>query len=247
MTYLFFDIECANSFGGIGKICSFGFVLCNSDFSVIETADLLMNPDAPFDWYLFKKGSKCNLAYSQSEYKKNPKFPHYFSKIQSLLSANDRLVFGFGCKNDVATISSECVRYNLPQIEFKCFDIHNMLEKFYETQGGLGPFVEKLGIDTHGMEFHDSRADAYFTMKVTEKLLADSKMQMAELLKAYTPLSSERSITDLKKKLFKKWLERNEEKKASEEKPRRVPKKVTVPEWFDWKREFVRQGEIQSR
>ena len=92
MTYLFFDIECANCFDGIGKICSFGYVLCDENFSVIETDDLLMNPAAPFDWYLFKKDSKCKLAYSREDYINNPKFPEHYKKIKSLLEESNRIV-----------------------------------------------------------------------------------------------------------------------------------------------------------
>ena len=186
-SYLFFDIECANNFGGTGKICSFGYVLCNQDFSVIETDDLLMNPDAPFDWYLFKKGSRCHLAYSKEEYIKNPKFPQYYQRIRSLLGAGDRLVLGFGCKGDLKTIGAECRRYGLAEITYACYDIRTVLEKFYGMQGGLGAFVERLGIDTQGMEFHDSRADAIFTMKVTEKLTRDAGKPLAEILKPFQP------------------------------------------------------------
>lgn len=246
MTYLFFDIECANSFGGIGKICSFGYVLVNQDFSIIETADILINPAAPFDWYLFKKGSKCQLTHSRAEYQRQPKFPQFYSKINALLSAKDRLVFGFGCKSDVATITTECLRYNLPQIAFSCYDSHTILEKHYDMQGGLSAFVEKLGIDTQGQPFHDSRADAYFTMKVTERFCADSAQPLQNLLAPYTPYASDLVLQEQIKKLFKKWLERQEAKKAADGKPRRIPKKVTVPEWFDYKKELALQLSLQG-
>ena len=187
MTNLFFDIECANNFDGVGKICSFGYALCGQDFSLIESDDLLMNPDAPFDWYLFKKNSRCRLAYTREEYNRNPKFPHHYPKISSLVGAEDRLVFAFGCKNDLRAISSECRRYGLPDITFSCYDIRTVLEKFYGMQGGLGTFVERLGIDTAGMEFHDSRADAFFTMKLTERLVCDAQKPLAEILKSFSP------------------------------------------------------------
>ena len=107
MTNLFFDIECANNFDGVGKICSFGYALCGQDFSLIESDDLLMNPDAPFDWYLFKKNSRCHLAYTREEYNRNPKFPHHYPKISSLVGAEDnsslpsaaRMTFGQSALN----------------------------------------------------------------------------------------------------------------------------------------------------
>ena len=53
MKYLFFDIECANSFDGVGKICEFGYVLTDENLNVIKQGIHLINPDAEFDWYVF--------------------------------------------------------------------------------------------------------------------------------------------------------------------------------------------------
>lgn len=246
MTYLFFDIECANSFNGIGKICSFGYVLCNEDFSVIESGDLLMNPDTIFDWYLFKKDSKCHLAYTREDYINNPKFPHHYPKIKSLLEASNRIIFGFGCQNDVATIATECLRYDLDLIDFNCHDIVNPLEKFYDMKGGLGRFVEKFEISTEGMEFHDSKSDAFFTMKVTEQIVKDSKKPLPELLSTYTPFSSKLLRKKKIKKLYANYLERKEAGKTKDGKPPRPLKKITVPSWFDYKRELLEEIEQEK-
>ena len=45
MKYLFFDIECANCFDRKGKIFSFGYVLTDEKFNVIEPReDILVSP-----------------------------------------------------------------------------------------------------------------------------------------------------------------------------------------------------------
>ena len=44
MNYLFFDIECANCDNGNGKICSFGYVLTDTDFNILEYTDLIIDP-----------------------------------------------------------------------------------------------------------------------------------------------------------------------------------------------------------
>ena len=247
MTYLFFDIECANCFDGIGKICSFGYVLCDENFSVIETDDLLMNPAAPFDWYLFKKNSKCRLAYSREDYIKNPEFPEHYAKIKSLLEAGNRIIIGFGCQNDVATIATECMRYDLDLIDFNCHDIHTVLEKIYDFKGGLGSFVEKFGISTEGMDFHDSRSDAFFTMKVTEHLMRDKKKPLREILTPYTPFSSKLLRKQKIKKLYSNYLERKEGSKSKDKKALTPLKKITVPAWFDYKRELLEEIELSKK
>ncbi|MBQ9909575.1 MAG: hypothetical protein IJM48_07235 [Treponema sp.] len=239
MTFLFFDIECANSYGGIGKICSFGYVLCNEDFSIIESNDLLINPDAIFDWYLFSRNAKCRLAYSREEYKRQPKFSHHYSKIKSLLEGKDRLVLGFGCQNDVATIATECIRYESRLIDFNCHDLVNPLEKFYGIKGSLKSFIEKLEIPTQGMEFHDSKADAFFTMKVAEKLCKDSGKALKELCSPFTPFSSKLLRKKKIKKLYGNYLERKEKTSQQAGKPPRPIKKITVPVWFDFRKELL--------
>ena len=52
-TFLFFDIECANCFNGIGKMCSLGYVVINENFEILDEDDVVMNPETEFDWYLF--------------------------------------------------------------------------------------------------------------------------------------------------------------------------------------------------
>jgi hypothetical protein len=43
MDYIFFDIECANCFGGRGKICSFGYVITDENFNIRQKNDLIIN------------------------------------------------------------------------------------------------------------------------------------------------------------------------------------------------------------
>ena len=250
MTYLFFDIECANNFGGIGKMCSFGYVLCASDFSVIESDDLLMNPDAPFDWYLFKQGSKCQLAYSREDYQRQPLFTAFYERLRGLLAAEERLVLGFGGSNDIATIATECVRYDCEPIDFACYDIRAALEAHYQQQGSLRDYVSLLGIDTAGRDFHDSRADALFTMQVTARLCADSNKPLAALVAAYPPATSSHALSDRKKKLYRRVLERAEAQKTAaapeSARRRRIPKRITVPANFDFRAEILRELQRQK-
>ena len=239
MTYLFFDIESANSLGGFGKICSFGYILCNSNFSEIQSGDILINPDCPFDPYLFRHNSRCRLSYRREEYRRQQKFPQYYSKIKSLLSAPNTLVVGFGIESDIVTIMNECIRYNLEPIPFDCYNLHSPLTSFYETQGRLENFVEKLGVSSIGLEFHDSKADAIFTMRCAQKLCLDAQKSLEDIFTAFPPINSLNTHKARIKKLFQTWLLRSEAKKAKYGKPLRTPKKVSVPDWFDYRRELL--------
>ena len=44
MKYLFFDIECSNCFNGVGKLCEFGYVLCDENLNVLKKDDIPMSP-----------------------------------------------------------------------------------------------------------------------------------------------------------------------------------------------------------
>ena len=44
MNILFFDLECANCFMGIGKICEFGVVLVDGNFNLIQKYCFCMSP-----------------------------------------------------------------------------------------------------------------------------------------------------------------------------------------------------------
>ena len=55
MNYLFFDVECANSFDGVGKICEFGYIFTDENLNIIKQGIHLINPNAEFDWYVKHK------------------------------------------------------------------------------------------------------------------------------------------------------------------------------------------------
>ena len=58
-SFVFFDCECANTFDGVGKICSLGYVICDDDLNIIESEDVVMNPECDFDWYLLSGKGDC--------------------------------------------------------------------------------------------------------------------------------------------------------------------------------------------
>ena len=78
MDYVFFDIECANCIEGQAKICSFGYVVTDEQFDVIEREDLIVNPKAPFLLSGRKNRPFIQLAYSKAEFKKAPTFPYVY-------------------------------------------------------------------------------------------------------------------------------------------------------------------------
>ncbi|MDE6758419.1 MAG: 3'-5' exonuclease [Clostridia bacterium] len=181
MNYLFFDIECANCFGGNGKICSFGYVLADMNFNIIEQNDILINPASKF--HLGRKGQEeIVLGYDKEEFKKSPKFDFYYDRIKELLESPDVVIFGHSVNNDINFLISECARYKKPYFTFKAYDTQILHRHFMpESQlNGLGKICESFEIEVENL--HRSDYDAYLTMRVAKKLCEELHSSMEELL-----------------------------------------------------------------
>ena len=72
MKYLFFDIECAD--GGKATICSFGYVIADLNFNIIEQRDILINPEAEFCLEGRKGRPDVKLAYPKEDFLNAPTF-----------------------------------------------------------------------------------------------------------------------------------------------------------------------------
>lgn len=165
-TYLFFDIECANCFGGVGKMCSFGYVLVNEDWTILDEDDVVMNPEAEFDWYLFDPKHGCQLAYSKDYFRAQHNFESYYSGIKKLMEASGRKIFGFSITNDVGFLQSACERYNFPSINYACYDVATIINQANKVEKGKGleEWCNVYGVNREGLTSHKSSDDAKMTM-----------------------------------------------------------------------------------
>lgn len=165
-TYLFFDIECANCFGGVGKMCSFGYVLINEDWEILDEDDVVMNPEAEFDWYLFDSKHGCKLAYSKDYFRSKHNFESYYSPIKKLIEASGRKVFGFSIKNDMGFLQSACERYNLPSINYAAYDVATIIDNANKVKNGKGleEWCKIYNVSLEGLQAHKSVDDAKMTM-----------------------------------------------------------------------------------
>lgn len=164
--YLFFDVECANCFEGIGKICSFGYALTDERFNILETDDIVINPECEFDWFLFKNKDDIKLAYSKNHFFKQPNFSNFYDRINSLCTERNSKVFGFSSLNDVGFVLTACERYNLPVFDFAAYDLEKIIKKEDEIFGSLEKRCQILGVDNSDLTPHKSSDDAVMTMRL---------------------------------------------------------------------------------
>ncbi|MDE6189428.1 MAG: 3'-5' exonuclease [Clostridia bacterium] len=181
MNYLFFDIECANCFGGKGKICSFGYVLADMNFNIVEQKDILINPDSKF--HLGRAdGEGIELGYPKEEFLKSPKFDYFYDRIKAILEDENVIIFGHSVINDINFLLAECVRYRKPYFTFKAYDTQVLHRHFMpdSKENGLGKICASFEIDVENL--HRSDYDAYLTMSVAKKLCESRGVSMEQLL-----------------------------------------------------------------
>ena len=184
MNYLFFDVECANSFDGVGKICEFGYVLTDENLNVIKQGIHLINPDAEFDWYVKYK----IISYAIKEYEKAPKYPQiYRMHIQELVELPDTLYVGHGVRDDIKYLNDEANRYNLPRFERQCIDSSQIHRRFYNLPQTkrLKAIVKELEIGDH-KKLHNSEYDAKMTLEYVKRMCEESGLSFEQLIKKHT-------------------------------------------------------------
>ncbi len=207
-SFVFFDCECANTFDGIGKICSLGYVICDDDLNVIESEDVIMNPECEFDWYLLSPKNECHLAYSKDYFRTKPNFEGYYKSIKKLFTTGNRYIAGFSVSNDVGFVNSACERYNLPFMQFRAFDVEKILEQEKGEKAKLKVWAEKLGVNVAKFQSHKSVDDAMMTMLCLKKLCHEKGISVEEIMTQNKGLfvSSEQMLIQAEERAYKREM-----------------------------------------
>ncbi len=179
MRYLFFDIECANCFGGTGKICEFGYVVTDSEFNIIQKEEILINPKSDFDWFVLKN----MLAYSKKDYKVAYEYWYYYDKIKSLLENKDTIIIGHTTDADAKYLADESKRYSLPFINFEFVDCKWIDRQISGRKRGLGvdALIEEYHIEQQLCE-HKACDDAEATMQILKTICVKENMSIDQII-----------------------------------------------------------------
>lgn len=187
MKYLFFDIEGANCFNFVSKMCTFGYVITNEKFKIKSKIDVVMNPETFFDKHILKE--KMN-AYPIEFYNSKPPFSYFYKSIASILSANDQIVVGWSIENDVKYIYDACKRYHLKQIKYSYIDMQKVYMKVFQlkNQPSLETVCEENNIKINIV--HKSDDDAMLTMLITKAICKKVNLTLPELVNEFKECSS---------------------------------------------------------
>jgi hypothetical protein len=191
MNYLFVDFECANCFGGVGKICEFGYVLTDEKFNVIRTDDIPMSPGSGLDCRFNLKGRKGGrdlvLAEDEDFYYSCPEFPEYYQHIRKLFENKDTQVFGYSVKNDILFLDGTIKRYNKEEFNYVAYDIQAMMKYYSENREkflGLKSALIQLGLENKLVQFkeHLPRDDAFMSMLVVKEMCKNLEVTLPQLI-----------------------------------------------------------------
>lgn len=186
MEYIFFDIECANCFGGRGKICSFGYVITDTQFNIRQKSDILINPHSKFHLHGHGNHPGIVLGYDEEEFVSSPDFKFYYPIIKELLTRKDAIVFGFSVLSDAGFLKSECSRFSKPMFDYNFIDIQRIYTDYkgLENTPSLIKCASEYGV-TETQDVHKSDDDSYFTMRVLKGLCAETGLSPIELIEKY--------------------------------------------------------------
>jgi len=184
--YLFFDIECCNSYLQDSKICSFGYVLTDNEFNIVKEEDIFINPVGKFKLTNRNNQDDIKLKYPEEFFRKQKKFTYYYITIKELLENPNNVIVGYSTSNDVRFILSELLFFQLDPINFNYYDVQEIFdsELKYDRRVSLNDASEVLGLNKQD-DAHDSLSDAISTMNICKTLCNNLKLGVEELLNKY--------------------------------------------------------------
>lgn len=209
--FLFFDVEGANSFNFVNKMCTFGYVITDENFNINLKIDVVINPESFFDKHIIKENMN---AYPIEKYENSPSFSYFYHSIKTILEFKQQIVAGWSIENDVKYVFDDCKRYKLPQIQYKFVDIQKIYMELFNlpTAPSLESACETLKIDR--ARLHKSDEDALLTMLVAKELCKKVNLSLPELVSKFKKCES--SVKEYEKKAFtdKEIEEKIERRKA---------------------------------
>lgn len=183
MKYLFFDCE-FSSCRKLITICEFGYVLTDDKFNIIESNNLIINPNiklSEWDNYTVNNILKRSIKY----YELNPLFSFYYEKIKSLLEESD-YIFGHSLDCDSKAINDELVRYNYNSINYNFIDVKLLYKEYSHdiNDTSLINMCKNLNVNCD-LNFHDAQVDSYNTMLCLKELVKLLNIEVKDIENKY--------------------------------------------------------------
>ena len=180
MNFVFFDIECCDGH----NMCSFGYVITDECFNILEKDDIVINPQHRFKLARAGFDPAIKLAYSVDEFKSAPTFSAFYERISGILTAPDTKLFGHSVESDMAYLDTACHRYNKKRLRLSAVDVQAAYSKWKgePVQRKLNTIISDLGVDVSHLSEHKSCDDAEMTMLAAKSLCEKYAITSAQFI-----------------------------------------------------------------
>ena len=177
MRILSYDIESTTGSHSDGSMCTFGYVISNENFDVLEQKDIVMKP------LTRRFETRVKLHYEKEYIKQQPRLPVHYEEIKQLFASAD-LVIGFSVSNDVEFLNNACELYKLPRILYNFLDVQLLYKTVNNRPNmqGLEGIANELSIDYLA---HRSDEDARVTLLLLKHLCKEQGLTVNELLRKF--------------------------------------------------------------
>lgn len=172
--YVFFDIECCDG----QHICSFGYVVTDAEFNIIEKRDILINPQKKFRLARAGFDPYVELAYPEKQFENSPAFSAVYEDIKAILLAPNAVLFGHSVESDMKYLEVACARYGKKKLGITVIDLQAAYAKYAgeKTVRSLSYITSELGADVSHLKEHKSCDDAEMTAAVARSLCSAQGM-----------------------------------------------------------------------
>lgn len=207
MNYLFFDIECCDG----NHICSFGYVITNESFEILEKEDIIINPQWRFKIGRAGFDPRIHLAYSEDVFKRQKPFPYFYERIKEVLTYPNQILLGHSISADIQYLKIACERYGFPEFEIEVYDTQDFyyqLNKEYKSRS-LENIASDLNIDVSYLQEHKSCDDAEISMLVTKEICSKLEISINDILLLCNNSKRDGTIKEKSKKNLQKKFARD--------------------------------------
>ena len=180
--YLFFDIESIDRKSRY--TCTFGYVLTDEKFNIIDKDDILINPDViEYDWYVLKN----MFYYTKEDAIDSPTFAGVFDRINALVDNDDIVVMGYAIANDLDYLRNDYDRLCLDISRLYGYDIQLFYKHLNQQINGMKLFslAKSLGIDVTNYIEHKSDDDAAVSMLIAKYYCENMNITIDEFIDKY--------------------------------------------------------------
>lgn len=172
MNYLFFDTE--GKVNHAKGLKSFGFVLADSDFNVLDRKDIFIS--------ITEDGKLKETSNIKAEIP----FNQVYDTISNYLTDPNTYVLGFDVVEDVDSVNTACLRNKKAPLKYDFFDVQQLFMDVFNPERvlTLENCVRSLQIEGQ-FEYHRSEVDAYATMLVMQAICKHLNLSIEQCIEKY--------------------------------------------------------------